>query len=50
MHVRRARGAPETLRDIQGRVAEALNQHELPPYPVNVTLTGFDREQRRELK
>ena len=50
VHVRRARGAPETLRDIQGRVAEALNQHELPPYPVNVTLTGFDREQRRELK
>jgi len=47
--VKRARDTPEILRDVQRRVSEALVQHELPPLPVSVTLTGFDRQQRREL-
>ena len=47
--VKRARDTPEILRDVRGRVDEALAQHELPPLPVSVTLTGFDRQQRREL-
>jgi len=47
--VKRARAVPETLRDVQRRVAEAMGQHGLPAVPVNVTLAGFDRQQRREL-
>jgi uncharacterized alkaline shock family protein YloU len=48
--VRRARDIPDTLRDVQRRVRDALEQHGLPTVPVNVTLTGFDRKQRRELQ
>jgi hypothetical protein len=48
--VRRARDVAETLRDVQGRVRAALEQHGLPTVPVNVTLIGFDRKQRRELQ
>jgi uncharacterized alkaline shock family protein YloU len=48
--VRRARDAADTLRDVQSRVRSALEQHGLPTVPVNVTLTGFDRKQRRELQ
>ncbi len=47
--VKRARDLDETLSDVQGRVLHALSDHELPPTPVVVTLTGFDRKQRREL-
>jgi hypothetical protein len=47
--VRRARDLAETLRDTQHRVTHALEQHELPILPVNVTLTGYDRRHRREL-
>ncbi len=48
--VRQARDLPETLRDVRARVDESLGRHDLPPVPVSVTLTGFDRKQRRELK
>jgi hypothetical protein len=48
--VRRARDLPDVLRGAQQRVAAALDQHELPPMPVNVTLTGYDRRNRRELQ
>lgn len=47
--VRRARNLAETLRDTQHRVTTALQQHELPTLPVNVTLAGYDRRHRREL-
>jgi len=47
--VRRARGLPETLDDVQERVRASLQRHGLPPVPVNVNLTGYDRRQRREL-
>ncbi len=47
--VKRARDLDETLSDVQDRVLHALSSHELPPTPVVVTLTGFDRKQRREL-
>lgn len=48
--VRRARGVAATLRETQERVVEALADHELPTMPVNVTLTGYDRRDRRELQ
>ena len=48
--VRRARDLADTLNDAQRRVAHALEQHELPPMPVNVTLTGYDRRHRRHLQ
>ena len=47
--VRRARDLAEILQDTQRRVSDALQQHELPAMPVNVTLAGYDRRQRREL-
>jgi hypothetical protein len=47
--VRRARDLATTLHDAQQRVADALEQHELPAMAVNITLTGYDRRQRREL-
>ena len=50
VHLRRARDVPENLRDIQRLVREALDRHGLPVIPVNVTLTGFDRQHRRELR
>jgi len=49
LSVLRARDAADTLRDVQQRVTAALQQHELPAVPVSVILTGFDRQQRREL-
>jgi len=48
--IRRVRDVADTLRDAQSRVAEALEQHGLPAMPVNVTLTGYDRSNRRELQ
>jgi len=47
--VRRARGLPETLEDVQKRVRASLERHGLPAVPVNVNLTGYDRRQKREL-
>lgn len=48
--VRRARDLANTMHDAQRRIAQALDKHELPAMPVNVTLTGYDRRQRRELQ
>lgn len=47
--VKRARDVPDVLRDVQQRARDALARHEVPQPAVNVTLTGFDRQQRREL-
>jgi hypothetical protein len=49
VHVRSARAAADTLRDVQRRVIAALDEHGLPSLPVNVTLTGYDRQTTREL-
>ncbi len=49
VHVRRGSDLAETLRDVDLRVREALGRHDLPTLPVSVTLTGFDRQHRREL-
>jgi hypothetical protein len=46
---RRASLAAETLRDVHHRVRSELERHDLPTLPVNVTLTGYDRQTRREL-
>jgi hypothetical protein len=48
--VRRARDVAATLKAAQDRVAGALAQHDLPPIPVNVTLSRYDRRARRELR
>jgi len=48
--VRRARGVPETLRDVQQRARASLSRHGLPDVPVDVTLTGYERKTRRELQ
>jgi hypothetical protein len=48
--VRRARDLADVLRGAQQRVTEALSRHELPAMPINVTLTGYDRRNRRELQ
>jgi hypothetical protein len=48
--VRRARDVAATLKAAQDRVAGALAQHDLPSMPVNVTLSGYDRRERRELQ
>ncbi len=45
----RAGELPETLRSVRTRAREQLAVHGLPGLPVNVTLTGFERLQRREL-
>ena len=50
VEVCRGRELAETLRDVRRRVAAALEQHDLPAMKrIDVTLTGFDRQQRREL-
>jgi hypothetical protein len=47
--VRRASVAAATLGDVRQRVRAEIARHELPTLPVNVTLTGYDRQTRREL-
>ena len=49
--VGRASEGARALEDVRGRVSEALGRHDLPPLPVNVTLTGFhlQEQRRREL-
>ena len=49
VNVRRARDVAQILQSAQGRVVEALEQHELPAMPVNITLIGYDGRSRREL-
>jgi hypothetical protein len=46
---RRASAVAETLRDVHQRVGAELQRHELASLPVNVTLTGYFRQTRREL-
>jgi hypothetical protein len=46
--VRRERDLGGTLRAVQRRVTDALEEHHLPSMPVNVTLAGYDRRRRRE--
>jgi hypothetical protein len=47
--LRRAVTAATALRDVRSRVRAELDRHELPALPVNVTLTDYDRNTRREL-
>jgi hypothetical protein len=49
IHVRSARSVADTLRDVHNRTSGALREHGLPSMPVNVTLTGYDRNTTREL-
>lgn len=49
VNVRRAHDVAQTLQNAQVRVVEALEQHELPAMPVNITLIGYDSRSRREL-
>jgi hypothetical protein len=46
----RARDVPGTLREVQRSAREALRRHDLPEVPVSVTLTGLERQRRRELE
>jgi hypothetical protein len=48
--VKRAGDVLGTLREVQRRVGEALRRHDLPDVPVGVTLTGLERQRRRELE
>jgi hypothetical protein len=43
-----APGVVATLQDVRRRVHEQLAEHHLPPLPVNVTLTGYERPTRRD--
>jgi hypothetical protein len=49
IRLRTARSVADALRDVQARVRDALEVHGLPTFPVNVTLTGYDRSTKREL-
>ena len=46
---RGARDVPAVLYAARDRAVESLDRHDLPALPVNVTLTGVDRKNRREL-
>jgi hypothetical protein len=46
---RRASSVAATLHDVHERVRAELERHDLPSLPVNVTLTGYDRQTKREL-
>ena len=46
---RRASSVAATLHDVHERVRAELERHDLPSLPVNVTLTGYDRQTTREL-
>lgn len=48
--VKRAQDLADTLEGAQRRVVGALEEHDLPIMPVNVTLAGYDRRNRRELR
>jgi hypothetical protein len=47
--ITRVRDLPETMRAVRAKAHEELENHGLPDVPVNITLTSFDRKQRREL-
>ena len=48
--LKRAGDVTDPLREVQRRVSETLQRHDLPDVPVRVTLTGFQRQRRRELQ
>ncbi len=48
--VRRIQDLAQTLEGAQRRVVRALEEHDLPTMPVNVTLAGYDRRNRRDLR
>jgi hypothetical protein len=48
--VGRARDLGQTLRAVRDRAYQRLTEHGLPALAVNVTLTGYHRKGRRELK
>ena len=48
--VARARDLGKTMRSVRTRARQRLEEHGLPELPVNVTLTGFERKGRRELR
>lgn len=50
LDLKRAGDVLSTLREVQHRVGEALRRHDLPDVPVSVTLTGLERQRRRELE
>lgn len=47
--LRHAKGAAQTLTDVQAAIAAALAQHGLPVVPIHLTLTGYERRTHREL-
>jgi hypothetical protein len=49
LNLRTAGDVSGVLREVQGRVVAALAGHGLPTVPINVNLTGFDNQRRREL-
>jgi hypothetical protein len=50
LSVTRASELPDILRAVRARAREQLLAHGLPALPVNVTLTGYHRTRRRELR
>ncbi|WP_354700051.1 hypothetical protein DSM112329_00313 [Paraconexibacter sp. AEG42_29] len=50
LSLRRAASGPETLIAVRDSVRAALAAHDLAPRPVTVTLAGFNRHHRRELR
>lgn len=46
----RATGVVQALTEVQERVRLGLSRHGLPELTTNVTLTGFNRQRKRELK
>lgn len=50
VQIHKADTAADALDDVQQRVRDTLERHEIPAMPVNVTLTGLDRQRGRELE
>jgi hypothetical protein len=49
VQIHQAGTAADALEDVQRRVRDALERHEIPAMPVNVTLTGLVPQRGREL-
>jgi hypothetical protein len=47
--IRRASLAADILTDVHQRIRSALERQDLPALAVNVTVTGYDRQRKREL-
>ena len=50
LSVSRPSNLADTMQDAQRRVADALERHQLPTMPVNITLTRYEGRSRRELQ